>query len=838
MVKRIVFGMIPTLLLIGMLTLAFNIELVEAEPKTIYVDDDNTTGPWDGTPEHPYQNITSGLEHAVPGDTVFVFNGTYTESIVIDEALNLTGESNIATIIDAGGVTQTINIIVNNVSLSGFNVKNGNYGTCGVRLYGVNGCRIFENRFTRLFVAVGAEYSINNTISDNYIEDLSHPAIVIFHSHNNTVSGNTITSVSPTVWEDGAISIEADSTGNTVASNNITDVSDIAAIWISGDDTYNNIVSQNYIEDCERGIDLYYGTYENILMDNVITYCRIKSPGEYGGYGIAVGFSENCDRNVIIRNNITKSEKDGIHISHYCEDNVIYHNYVVDNSRNAYDYTGNNDWDNGYPSGGNYWGDYTGLDLYRGPYQNETGNDGIGDTPYNTVGSGVDHYPLMNPWAPPDIAVINVVPSETVVEPGSSLCINVTTQNQGNKIEQFNVTAYANTITIATFENITLVGGTSTNITFTWNTTSFAKGDYTISAYAWPVPGEADTDDNLYVDGNVQILGWTISFIGLGGYPVVDFAVYNGNLYAASDNTLYLFNGSSWTIIDAPTYVLSLEPHEDKLIIGGKNALYSYNGTTFTLIFTVPNYIKPLGVYNNTLYAGTVLDKPPTLYYCNGSAENPANWHTDTAFSTILNFSGPFGSIDSFTVYNNNMYITSGGTVYCYNGTHWNITKAYDDVCAYLDMKIYNGKLYLATRDQAWRKPYYQGYSGFSGRVIEFDGNNWTTIFDHDYWIYSLETYAGKLYVGTANKIYTYNGTHWDTSFNSELGAYYAISFATFNNTIYAGMGNGYILADPSTEKANSTTTAVPEFSSLTLILLFMTATLLIAIVYRKKQLK
>jgi len=294
---------------------------------------------------------------------------------------------------------------------------------------------------------------------------------------------------------------------------------------------------------------------------------------------------------------------------------------------------------------------------------------------------------------------------------------------------------------------------------------------------------------------------WRTSFTGSGGYPIVDFAVYNDKLYAASDNTLYMYNGSDWNIINAPTCVLSLEPYEDKLIIGGKDGIYSYDGTTFTLIFTVSTYIKPLGVYSNTLYAGTILDKPPTLYYCNGSAENPDNWHTDTAFSTILNFSDPFGNIDSLAVYNNIMYVTCGGTVYSYNGTDWNITKTNDNVCAYLDMKVYNGKLYLATRDQAWRKPIYLGYSGFSGRIIEFDGNNWTTVFDHDYCIYSLEVYAGKLYAGTANEIDTYNGTHWNISFHSEQGAYYAISFGTFNNTIYAGMGNGYILADPTTKK-------------------------------------
>lgn len=297
------------------------------------------------------------------------------------------------------------------------------------------------------------------------------------------------------------------------------------------------------------------------------------------------------------------------------------------------------------------------------------------------------------------------------------------------------------------------------------------------------------TVDSTYYDP------WESSFIGLDGYPIVDFTVYNGNLYAAADNKLYMHDGNDWNVINASTYVLSLEPYNGKLIIGGKDGLYSYDGTNFTLILPVSTYIRVLGIYNNTLYAGTMLNNPPTFYYCNSSAENPANWHIDVAFSTILNFSGPFGSIDSFTVYNNIMYVTSGGTVFSYNGTHWSMAKTYDDVNAFLGMKVYNGKLYLATRDQGWRKPMYQGGTGFSGRVIQYDGENWTTILDHDYWIFALEAYDNKLYIGTANKIFTYNGTSWDTSFNALEDAYYAISFITFDNTIYVGMGNGYIFS-------------------------------------------
>jgi hypothetical protein len=55
------------------------------------------------------------------------------------------------------------------------------------------------------------------------------------------------------------------------------------------------------------------------------------------------------------------------------------------------------DWDKGYPVGGNYWRDYTGVDQYSGANQKINGSDGIGDTPYEAAEEIVDYYPLMKP---------------------------------------------------------------------------------------------------------------------------------------------------------------------------------------------------------------------------------------------------------------------------------------------------------------------------------------------------------------------------------------------------------------------------------------------------------
>jgi hypothetical protein len=104
-----------------------------------------------------------------------------------------------------------------------------------------------------------------------------------------------------------------------------------------------------------------------------------------------------------------------------------------------------------------------------------------------------------------DVAVTNLTSAKTVIGQGCCGNLTVTVQNQGNFTENFNVTAYANATTITTITNITLASGISTTITFTWNTTDFAKGNYTVSAVADTVSGETNTANNNFTDGIVKV---------------------------------------------------------------------------------------------------------------------------------------------------------------------------------------------------------------------------------------------------------------------------------------------------------------------------------------------
>ena len=90
---------------------------------------------------------------------------------------------------------------------------------------------------------------------------------------------------------------------------------------------------------------------------------------------------------------------------------------------------------------------------------------------------------------------------------GTILLINVTVENQGNFTETFNVTVYADRNTgdvhvdIGTQYDVSLPGGNTTALTFTWDTITVPFGTYYISANATIVPNEYDTADNFLING-------------------------------------------------------------------------------------------------------------------------------------------------------------------------------------------------------------------------------------------------------------------------------------------------------------------------------------------------
>lgn len=109
-------------------------------------------------------------------------------------------------------------------------------------------------------------------------------------------------------------------------------------------------------------------------------------------------FLINSDSSSVYGNIIQSNKRYGIALSE-SGNNRIFHNNFLNNTNQTHVFQSfNNFWDYGYPAGGNYWDDYAGNDSYHGPYQNESGSDGIGDEPYVIDGNNTDRYPLMKPW--------------------------------------------------------------------------------------------------------------------------------------------------------------------------------------------------------------------------------------------------------------------------------------------------------------------------------------------------------------------------------------------------------------------------------------------------------
>jgi parallel beta-helix repeat protein len=291
------------------------------------------------------------------------------------------------------------------------------------------------------------------------------------------------------VFNNSFLNIEIWSNSNSIISNQFSN----CYRAISFQASFDNTVENNSILHAYTGI-LLQESYENGIKNNAISNCLTST----------ITISSSSRRNLIVANTLSSSER-GMTIDFGSNSNIFFHNTLMNNGVQVSSNLAENTWDNGYPSGGNYWSDHTPPDLYSGLYQNQSGSDGIMDTAYTIDANNQDNYPLTKPYGGyHDIGVTNITASKTIVGQGYKSIISTKIINYGINTETFSITAYANT-TVIDQKQITLTSRNSTTATFTWNTTGFAKGNYTISAYAWPVSGETDTGDNALTDGVVYV---------------------------------------------------------------------------------------------------------------------------------------------------------------------------------------------------------------------------------------------------------------------------------------------------------------------------------------------
>jgi parallel beta-helix repeat protein len=430
-------------------------------------------------PNAPYTTIQAGVNAANSTiNSILVLPGTYNEHVTISKSLTLVGINPNTTIINGGGTGTVINVTANNVKISRFTIQNGgSLPNSGVVVKNSANIILNNNKITsNSGYGVSITNSTGITLRSNSM---------IGNKYNFGIFGNSLSYFTQDI-----------DTSNTVNGKPIYYWVNKQNQTIPSNAGFVAVVNSTGI--AVRGLNLKNNTQGVLFAFTSNSFIeRVNTNNNY--YGI---YMINSSGNVIDGGNVLNNSV-GIY-QRYSNGNTICHNSFIGNTQQVSSDYSPNIWDNGYPSGGNYWSNYNHIDLYSGPYQNVIGSDGIGDTPYVINANNTDHYPLMYPWPSHVIAITSVVPSKTIVGQGYSMNATVTVANQGDYTETFNVTLYANTTAIAT-QSFTLASRNSTTITFMWNTAGFAYGNYTISAYVSLVLGETNMASNNYTGGRVLV---------------------------------------------------------------------------------------------------------------------------------------------------------------------------------------------------------------------------------------------------------------------------------------------------------------------------------------------
>gem|GEM_PF-2854063 len=338
MLRKPVSGILLFLLLVSTLTLAFNIQPVKASG-TIYIRADGSVDP----PTAPIQR---------DGD-IYTFTDNVYDSIVVEK-------DNI--VVDGAGYT-----LQGDVLSPSFNWI---YGTIGFRLDGIDGVTIKRTNIKRWDMGIRLYQSSSINIYENIMVNV-YTGAFLYQSPFNAIVSNTVT--------------------------------DAGYFGIELIESSNNEICDNDIQNCTYmvgGINAANGIFlQDSCNNNIISGNNLSSNGK----GLTIqGDSHN---NIVFGNHIENNEEAGVDVSETSTyNNKFYHNSFIQNNRlNDYKWQVDinhreNVWDDGYPSGGNYWSDYTDFDQYSGPNQDQPGSDGIWDHPYVIDENNQDRYPLANPW--------------------------------------------------------------------------------------------------------------------------------------------------------------------------------------------------------------------------------------------------------------------------------------------------------------------------------------------------------------------------------------------------------------------------------------------------------
>jgi nitrous oxidase accessory protein NosD len=338
----------------------------EINLNTLYVDDDNINGPWEGTIQYPYQYIQNAIDNASDQDIIYVFNGTYFENIKINISINLEGESKCNSIIDGRKINNTITVNRENVKISNFTITNSSqddktlWWKAGIRITKSN-CKINDNIIQNNLLGIFGKQVTNITIHNNrfYNDSINfypydtgnhgHPTFYLdYYTHNiinNTVNGN------PLIYIKDKNDYEITSNVGQIIALNCSNIrvhnvtithSDFSLMLIN---CGNCIIENSNISQNNGALTLLQSN-NNIIRNNTITQ---------DFHGILLDY--NSCGNEIINNKIINNRFCGIVCESYSNQNQIIHNTFINNkNKNAFViFSYKNQWEN------NYWDNWIGV---------------------------------------------------------------------------------------------------------------------------------------------------------------------------------------------------------------------------------------------------------------------------------------------------------------------------------------------------------------------------------------------------------------------------------------------------------------------------------------------
>ncbi|MFA5772560.1 MAG: right-handed parallel beta-helix repeat-containing protein, partial [Thermoplasmata archaeon] len=328
-----------------------------------------------------YTNIQDAINASSIGDTVYVYNGTYYEHLMINKTLSLVGENQSNTTIDGGSTGALITINADYVNVSGFLMRNSG--------------------------STGSDAAVKITTTANY-------STITYNTMIDTIYG---------------VSVDTGSYNNISHNNIINSISGLTIQWsIHNTVTYNNITNSNYY-----GLYLGYSSYNNVTSNNA------SNNGWYG-IGLASGSLYSATNyNTINYNTVTNNTLDGIYL-YSASNNDIRYNNIYDNKQNGMRVDVNCA-DTGNTVAGSWWGNASGPYNDTANPSSTGDNITLGITFSPWALSLIDIYAAQPPT---QLSIRNITVSASGGKDYTTIQDAINASNNGDMVYVYNGTYYEN----------------------------------------------------------------------------------------------------------------------------------------------------------------------------------------------------------------------------------------------------------------------------------------------------------------------------------------------------------------------------------------------------------